>query len=73
MKRCGICIIITFGTVLYIGKKENAMSYRYLDPERIMTEAAYWRFPGAAVAAFGEGIEDEYFCTGVRKLGGCAR
>ena len=45
------------------------MSYRYLDPERIMTEAAYWRFPGAAVAAFGEGIEDEYFCTGVRKLG----
>ena len=45
------------------------MEYRYLDPERIREEAAYWRFPGVAAAVFTEDHE-EYYCTGLRAVDG---
>ncbi len=45
------------------------MEYRYLEPERIREEAAYWRFPGVAAAVFTEDHE-ESFCTGLRAVDG---
>lgn len=40
----------------------------YIDRAFVDQERKYWRIPGAAVALFGEGIEDEIACFGYRDL-----
>jgi CubicO group peptidase (beta-lactamase class C family) len=46
--------------------KEDKMSY--IDKEFIEREMNYWRIPGAAIALFGDNIEEEIECFGYRDV-----